>query len=154
MTPEQTAALQALEGQPPTMREELERKVTDEVERVILAVRNGKMTAYGYQTALDGLWGGVAGLVSRESMELITEARKAYAQGSAQTLRTVITFGDVVACVRWAVGTDEVTTMIKKPGSDRVVMSRKMEDNSPLTALKYYAAAAKKFRDMPGAQEF
>jgi hypothetical protein len=141
-------------GEHPTIREELERKVTEEVERVILAVRNGKMTAYGYQTALDGLWGGAAGLVSHESMELITEARKAHVHGAAQTLRTVFVIGEAVTCVKWVVGDDTVTTMIKKAGAVPQVVTRTVEDNSPLTALKYYAAAAKKFRDMPGAVEF
>jgi hypothetical protein len=138
----------------PTIREELERKVTEEVERVILAVRAGKMSTYGYHQALEGLWGGVAGLVSKESMELITEARRAHTAAPNMTLRSVIVIGEAVACVKWMVGTDRVETMIKKPGALPQVVTRTVEDNSPLTALKYYAAAAKKFRDMPGAQEF
>jgi hypothetical protein len=136
------------------MREELERKVTEEVERVILAARNGKMTAYGYHTALEGLWGGVAGLVSRESMELITEARKAHQQGATQVLRAVTVIGDAVAVVKWTVGSDTVETMVKKPGTPPTLVTRKVEDGSALTALRYYAEANKKFRGMPGAQAF
>jgi hypothetical protein len=70
------------------------------------------------------------------------------------TLRAVFTVGDLVACVKWTVGTDTVTTLVIKPGVTNQSIARQMEDNSPLSALKYYAAAAKKFRDMPGAVEF
>jgi hypothetical protein len=138
----------------PTIREELERKVTEEVERVFLAVRSGKMSTYGYHQALEGLWGGVAGLVSKESMELITEARREHTAAPNMTLRTVIVIGEAVASVKWMVGSDTVATMIKKPGAQPQVVTRTVEDNSPLSALKYYAAAAKKFRDMPGAVGF
>jgi hypothetical protein len=153
MTAAELAVLQGLNSEPPTMREELERKVTEEVERVILAARNGKMTAYGYHTALEGLWGGVAGLVSKDSMELITEARKAH-PAAVMTLRAVFTIGDATLCVKWVVGSDTVSTMIKKPGASPQVVVRSMEDNSPLSALKYYSAVAKQIRDVLGAQEF
>jgi hypothetical protein len=154
MTPAELAVLQGLNSEPPTIREELERKVTEEVERVILAVRAGKMSTYGYHQALEGLWGGVAGLVSKESMELITEARRAHTAAPNMTLRSVIVIGEAVAVVKWTVGSDTVETMVKKPGTPPTLVARKVEDGSALTALRYYAEANKKFRGMPGAQEF
>ncbi|MDP9155337.1 MAG: hypothetical protein M3O74_13915 [Pseudomonadota bacterium] len=154
MTPEQLEALQALESEPPSMREELERKVTAEIERLFLGVRNGKITSYAYHQGLEGLWGGVSGLVSKESMELITEAKRVYPAGLGEMMRSITVLGEVVAVVRWVVGSDTVETMLKKPGTAPVVKTTKVEDGSPATALRQYLLNAKKFRDMPGAQAF
>ncbi|MEZ2310827.1 hypothetical protein AB6809_29705 [Paraburkholderia sp. RCC_158] len=152
MTPEQTAALQALNSEPPSIREELERKTVEEIERAFLAVRQGKMTSYGYHQALQGLWGGVAGLVSKESMELISAAQKEYPAGLGESMRSVTVIGEIVAVVRWPVGGIVVETSLKKPGTPLAVKEIQVEDGSPATALRLYLTTTKKFRDMAGAQ--
>jgi hypothetical protein len=153
MTPEQLDALQALESEPPSMREELERKVAEEIERVYLAARAGKITSYGYHQALQGLWGGVAGLVSRESMEIITASQKEFPGGLTEKRRAAFILGEVTAVVSWEVGTTTIETALKKPGSPAVVQKTKMEDDSAASALVHFLKTTKRFRDMPGAQE-
>ena len=115
-TLERQAALRMLESEPASIREALERKVADEIERVVLAVQLGKMSSYAYHQAFQGLRGGVAGLVNRESMELITAAHKEYRGGLTDTKRSVTIIGDVVAVVLWQVGTDKMDVVLKKPG--------------------------------------
>jgi len=151
MSPEQLATLAALESEHPGIREELERKVVDEIERLVLAVRGGKITSYAYHQAIDGLWGGVAGLVSRESMEIITAAKKEFAGGLSETMRSMTVIGEVVAVVRWLVGGDVVETVLKKPGAALVSKETRVKDGSSASALRVYLTTVKKFRDMPGA---
>jgi hypothetical protein len=151
MNPEQLAALAALNSEPPSIREELERKVVDEIERLFVAVRAGKITSYAYHQAIEGLWGGVAGLVSRESMEVITAAKKEFQGGLTETMRSITVIGEVVAVVRWMVGSDLVETVLKKPGAALVSKETRVEDGSPASALRVYLTTTKKFRDMAGA---
>jgi hypothetical protein len=143
--------MSTLNGEPPTIREELERKVVEEIERAFLAVRAGKITSYAYHQTLEGLWGGVAGLVSKESMEIISAARKEYLGGVSEVQRSVTVIGEVVVVVRWLVGSLTVETTLKKPGVALVSKETRVEDDSSASALRLFLTTAKKFRDQPGA---
>jgi hypothetical protein len=150
VTAEALAVLKELEAEPPTIREELERKVVAEIERVYLAVRAGKISANAYHAALAGLWGGVAGLVSHESMELITAAQKEFPGGLTQTMRFAAIVGEVVAVVSWDVGSATVKTALKKPGLAAIENVSTTPDGEP--ALKVYLLKVKSLREAPGAQ--
>jgi hypothetical protein len=116
-----------------------------------VAVQHGKLSSYGYHQALQGLWGGVAGLVSRESMEIITAAQREFQGGLTDTKRSVTVIGDVVAVVVWQIGTDKVEIVLKKPGMAGVSKHERSPDGSSQWALRRYLEATKKFSDQPGA---
>ncbi|CAG9229259.1 hypothetical protein [Burkholderia vietnamiensis] len=123
-------------GEFPTIREELERKVTEEVERLVLAVQQGKMSPYGYQMALDGLWGGVAGIVSKESMELISAARQSF-QGT-HAMSRVFRRATAVVKVTWVFG--EASFSIKGMAPDAVI--RHAADGMASTTMREFSAFA------------
>ncbi|NTX18018.1 hypothetical protein [Burkholderia cepacia] len=123
-------------GEFPTIRDELERKVTDEVERLVLAVQQGKLSAYGYQSALDGLWGGVAGIVSKESMELLTAAKQSY-QGEHVLVR-VFKRGEAVVKLTWAFGAAFFTIT----GATRSQQRRNAADGMASTSMREFSAFA------------
>jgi hypothetical protein len=137
---------------PPTMQEELDRKVAAEIETAFLAVRAGKLTSYGYQMALEGLWAGVSGLASNDATALMTAAMKEFPSGKTETLRTVTIVGQTVAILKWTVGTYVVETVVKNPGKEAIVIVKEMPDQLASTALREFLLTTKKFRDVPGAQ--
>ncbi|RQT26113.1 hypothetical protein [Burkholderia contaminans] len=123
-------------GEFPTIRDELERKVTDEVERLVLAVQQGKLSAYGYQMALDGLWGGVAGIVSKDSLELLTAAKQSY-QGEHVLVR-VFKRGETVVKLTWAFG----STFFTITGATRSQQQRSAADGMASTSMREFSAFA------------
>ncbi|KVH64451.1 hypothetical protein WS89_03985 [Burkholderia sp. MSMB1072] len=120
----------------PTIRDELERKVTDEVERLVLAVQQGKLSAYGYQMALEGLWGGVAGIVSKESMELLSAAKQSY-QGTHMMVR-VFRRGERNVKLTWTFGEPSFTISGLSPDK----MIRHAADGMASTSMREFSAFA------------
>jgi hypothetical protein len=137
---------------PPTMQEELDRKVSEEVENAFLAVRAGKLTSYGYQMALEGLWAGVSGLASNDASELMTAAMKEFPAGKTETMRKVTIVGENVFVVKWEVGSAKVETTVKMPGKPAAIIASIDPEGSAANALRTFLVTTKKFRDMPGAQ--
>ena len=137
---------------PPTMQEELDRKVSEEIETVFMAVRTGKLTSYGYQMALEGLWAGVSGLASNDATELMTAAMKEFSAGKTETMRRVTIVGENVMVVKWEVGSAKVETTVKVPGKQAVTVASNDPEGSAANALRMFLTTTKRFRDMPGAQ--
>jgi hypothetical protein len=73
-TPRQNPALN-LEGNPPSIKQELERKTLDELQRLILALEHGKVSPSQFNAAVRSLWQATAGLVSKDIMNLIEQTK-------------------------------------------------------------------------------
>lgn len=61
-------------GELPTIKEELDRKSLDAIERLILKHRSGEISDEAYSVALDVLFQTVSGLVSEDFIQMITLA--------------------------------------------------------------------------------
>lgn len=60
---------------PPTIREELDRKTLEELERLVYGYENDLIPGIEARASLQTLWQLVAGLVPRETMDLIAQVR-------------------------------------------------------------------------------
>jgi hypothetical protein len=60
----------------PTLKEELERKTVDELERLVTARRLCRISNAQYQASVQTLWNAVSGLVSAEMMDYISQAAR------------------------------------------------------------------------------
>lgn len=64
-------------GDVPTIEEELERKVSETLGEALRQLQTGETSREGARASLDALWGATAGLVSKEMMEIIADAKDA-----------------------------------------------------------------------------
>jgi hypothetical protein len=60
----------------PTLKDELERKTLDELQRLVLALEHGKVSQGYYNAAVESLWMTTAGLVSKDIMNLIDASKR------------------------------------------------------------------------------
>lgn len=59
----------------PTMQEELERKTIEAIEDLLMGHENGRITEAQLDTGMTAIWTTVSGLVGRDMMDLISEAK-------------------------------------------------------------------------------
>lgn len=69
------AVLEDLETQPPSLAQELERKTLLELERIILGVKNGKISASQARAGILTLFNLVSGLVPSQLMDIASQTR-------------------------------------------------------------------------------
>lgn len=116
MSPENNAA-HPQPGEPPSLLQELERKTIEELERLIVYEKFGKISPGLLKQGVQTLWNTVSGLISDETQDIIGSI-KAF-PGYADFIRLKRCFvnerGDVVVVV-WIAGTGKVVTQIKPVG--------------------------------------
>src|SRR3954469_10304174 len=102
-------AIAAVPVAPPSMQEELDRKAFEEVERLALALNQGKITNGQFASSLLSLWNTLSGLVSSNVSDIIAQARNINVGPNPAAPITTFVRTDQrgrLALVRWRAGDD------------------------------------------------
>jgi hypothetical protein len=136
---------------PPSVKQELERKTLDELQRLVLALEHGKVTQGQFNAAIDSLWLTTAGLVQRDIMDLIEKTKVNLIVDESWLRETFVSTGErrFTVTVSWKVGTDQVT--LTRVADGKVTVSRwdppKDEIIPSMSAKKHFQSVCKSMKD-------
>lgn len=91
----------------PVLQDEINRKAFETMDWLVGSLVGGRMSARQFSTGVDALFMGVAGLVGRDIMEMMSMATYR-ADSSAQAEKVFLVKGDAVMRLMWMVGEREV----------------------------------------------
>jgi hypothetical protein len=102
-------------GNVPSLKAELERKTLDELQRVLLCHQHGKMSDAECDAAVESMWMTTAGLVSKDIMNIVGQARAEFKGLSRTITRTFVSPDNKgVLIVRWCPGEGVVEVTSKQ----------------------------------------
>lgn len=142
--------LHALDGSHPTMREEIDRKVVLELERVVLCHRQGKMGNAEVDAALTTLFNAVSGLCDSSMMDLISQTRVSLIgmdQVHQQYRIVLVNDAGDIAGVSFRVGSDQIKILKKRLDQPGIVHVRSFAESTIPSeeALKAYKTVVAAF---------
>lgn len=93
----------------PTLREELDRKVMDTLEWLVLGRQRGRLTELQFSAGIDTLFMAVSGLVGEEFIHMITEAQSLAGANKVVLKRHFkAPTGDKIMSFAWTPGEDSI----------------------------------------------
>lgn len=118
----------------PTVAEELERKVFEQLERLVIQLENGQITDAQFDTGVMTIWHCVSGLVSNDLMNVISAA-KAHGDGGYMDNR-VFTSSGVTMIVKRKVGGSSVSVYSPNSFNDKERVYDLKDERIPSKAAK------------------
>lgn len=118
----------------PSLRDELDRKTFETVEWLVVSLKNKSISEAQFKTAIDAVFMAVAGLASRDFVDLVTSVSMAEKYTPAQ-LRRVLVKGTTATRFVWAYGDLKVTCDKLEEG--RPVKELHFEGDTPAQCIAW-----------------
>jgi hypothetical protein len=125
---------------PPTAFEEVDRKAVEELTRILSMHKNCAIGAQQVKERLDTLWQITSGVVSKETMDLINQARNEYSEYDAISYTRVLAKGCKLAVVQIVPEECAVYSYFAYEGADQVtVQKREFPLHTPKEARDHWS---------------
>lgn len=125
----------------PVIAEEIERKAVEEIERLVHSRSIGKITQDQYEACVVTLWNAVSGLVSRETMNLLTLSQD-LKDGHGARSTVVLRDGKKMIVVSKPVGQAHFVIAVAEGGTVKIAEYKDPYDDHLKAQQKFDATVA------------